>query len=396
MIRIVRDVLGPDAIVLADPGTPTPNVAAYWETVNPGRTVIAPRGHGPMGYAIPAAVGAAIASPKRPVVAFTADGSFAMACGELETVARLGLPILFVQFTNDSLGWIKMIQHLYFGGRYFGVDPGTINAVEVARACGVRGERVTGLGHLRNLVAQFHTSPGPLYLDIAVPHLIDLIPPVPMWLEAVGGKKSRPVYEGGSPASHRAISKVDNGSREHLVACGDPPNLRREYTIPMKVAIIGSGIIGLASAYHLARQRCEVVLLGDRAPGSGASSNNAGWIVPSSSGPLPAPGIVLQTMRWMLRPDSPVYVQPSLEPSFVHFMIQMLGACNAPAFWRGFAADLALVQGVMEDLDAYITDGIEFEMHNTGLLRVFVTRQAFQKAVAGVDRRRLQAGHRKC
>ena len=134
-----------------------------------------------------------------------------------------------------------------------------------------------------------------------------------------------------------------------------------------------------------------MVVLGDRAPGSGASNNNAGWIVPSSSGPLPAPGIVLQTMRWMLRRDSPVYVQPSLEPSFVHFMIQMLGACNAPAFSRGFAADLALAQGVMEDLDAYVADGIEFEMHSAGLLRVFVTRQAFQKAMAGVERRR-QAG----
>lgn len=117
-----------------------------------------------------------------------------MACGELETIARLGLPILFVQFTNDSFGWIKMIQHLYMGGRYFGVDPGTINAVQVARACGVRGERVTDLGHLRDLVAEFDATPGPLYLDIAVPHLIDLVPPVAMGLDAAGGTAYRPVY----------------------------------------------------------------------------------------------------------------------------------------------------------------------------------------------------------
>jgi len=57
----------------------------------------------------------------------------------------------------------------------------------------------------------------------------------------------------------------------------------------MKVAIIGSGIIGLASAYRLAQRGCEVVVLGDRAPGSGASSVNAGWIAPAHSGPHAAP-----------------------------------------------------------------------------------------------------------
>src|SRR5690606_26613941 len=106
---------------------------------------VVPRGHGPMGYAIPAAVGAAFARPGAPVLSLTADGSFAMACGELETVARFQLPIVFVQFTNASLGWIKMLQHLYTDRRYFGVDPGPIDAVGVARACGVDGTRVRDL-----------------------------------------------------------------------------------------------------------------------------------------------------------------------------------------------------------------------------------------------------------
>jgi acetolactate synthase-1/2/3 large subunit len=128
------------------------------------------------------------------VLCLTADGSFAMACGELETAARFGLPILFVQFTNQSLGWIKMLQHLYAGQRYFGVDPGPIDAVAVAAGCGVPGERVTSLDRLREVAVEFAGSSGPRYLDIDVPHMIDYTPPVDSWLRGLSGDTARPVY----------------------------------------------------------------------------------------------------------------------------------------------------------------------------------------------------------
>ena len=194
VVTLLNRVLGAGTLVLADAGTPTPNVACYWETVSPGRTVIAPRGHGPMGYAIPGAVGACFARPGEPVLAVTADGSLAMACGELETAARFRLPILFVQFTNFSLGWIKMLQHLYADGRYFGVDPGPIDAIGVARACGLDGERVTSLTRLAELAESFAADPRPFYVDIEVPHPIKYTPPVSSWVDALRGNTARPVY----------------------------------------------------------------------------------------------------------------------------------------------------------------------------------------------------------
>lgn len=194
VIEVLNEALGGDTLIVADPGTPTPNVASYWETQSAGRSVIVPRGHGPMGYAIPAAVGAAFARPGEIVVALTADGSFAMACGELETVARFDLPILYVQFTNDSMGWIKMLQHLYSGQRYFGVDPGPIDAVAVAGACGLRAERVDSIEKLRILVEEFQRVPHPLYIDLRVPHMINYTPPVSSWLDSLDGPAVRPVY----------------------------------------------------------------------------------------------------------------------------------------------------------------------------------------------------------
>jgi acetolactate synthase-1/2/3 large subunit len=183
-----------DPIVVADPGTPTPAVADRWPVRTPARNFVIPRGHGPMGFAIPAAVGVSIAQPERVVLAMTADGSFAMCCGELETIARFELPVITVQFTNHSMGWIKMLQHLYQDKRYFGVDPGPIDAVGVARACGLAAARPRTLDELRSHVERALSARTPLYLDVEVPHMIDVVPQVPAWHRALAGDRTRPVY----------------------------------------------------------------------------------------------------------------------------------------------------------------------------------------------------------
>lgn len=185
---------GLDPLVVADPGAPTPATADRFPVVRAGRGFVMPRGHGPMGFALPGAVGVAVAHPGRPVLALTADGSFAMSCGELETIARLDLPVIAVQLTNHSLGWIKMLQHLYQDRRYFGVDPGPIDAVAVARACGLRAARPTTPEELREQVTAALRDRVALYLDVEVPHMIDAVPQVPAWHRALSGDPVRPVY----------------------------------------------------------------------------------------------------------------------------------------------------------------------------------------------------------
>lgn len=194
VVRAIRKEAGANTLLTADPGTPTPNVAAYWETGEAAREVIVPRGHGPMGYAIPAAIGVALASPGRNVIGLTADGSFAMACGELETAVRLQLPIVYVQFTNGSMGWIKMLQHLYMGRRYFDVDLGPIDAVAVARGMGLEATRITSLEEFREVLSRNLASREPAFIDVPVPDQIALVPPVAPWQEALAGKAGRPVY----------------------------------------------------------------------------------------------------------------------------------------------------------------------------------------------------------
>lgn len=194
VIRTVQALCPADTIVTVDPGTPTPNIANHWRVNEVGRRILIPRGHGPMGYAVPAAIGAAFAHPQSVVVSFTADGSFAMCCGELETIARYALPITIIVFTNGSLGWIKMLQHLYMGERYFHVDPGPIDAVAVARACGLAARRVATLDDLGKACSESIANRQPTLIDVRVPHVIDVVPPVPAWHRALDGDNARPLY----------------------------------------------------------------------------------------------------------------------------------------------------------------------------------------------------------
>jgi D-amino-acid dehydrogenase len=154
----------------------------------------------------------------------------------------------------------------------------------------------------------------------------------------------------------------------------------------MRVVIVGGGVIGLATGYELARRGAEAVIVTDREPGAGASSNNAGWVVPAESGPVPAPGVILQTLRWMLRPDSPVYVRPELTPSFARFFVGMLRACTGAAYARAFDATAALARGTMDALDAWAADGMDFESHAEGELRAYVDQREYRKAVDDLAR----------
>ena len=153
----------------------------------------------------------------------------------------------------------------------------------------------------------------------------------------------------------------------------------------MRVVVIGGGVIGLTTAYALAREGAEVVVLDARATGLGASAVNAGWFVPAEATPVPGPKMVGQTLRWMLRRDSPVYIRPSLDPHFVAFLLGMWRRSNARDQRAGFEAHLRLASDTAEVLDAYRADGIDFAMHADGLLMAFVKRENLEHHLGTLD-----------
>lgn len=142
--------------------------------------------------------------------------------------------------------------------------------------------------------------------------------------------------------------------------------------------IVGAGVVGLASAYQLARDGLAVTVVDAAHSGAGASINNAGWIVPIMSTPVPAPGMLRQSVRWMAQRDSPLYVRPSPRPEHVRFMAGMLRHANAKDFHHGVEALASLNERTLALFDEYERDGVRFECHRTGHLLVFHTRKTLR------------------
>jgi D-amino-acid dehydrogenase len=143
-----------------------------------------------------------------------------------------------------------------------------------------------------------------------------------------------------------------------------------------RTAIVGAGVIGLTLAHELARRGEEVVLLERRRPGSGSSAGNAGWIVPSVAAPVAAPGLPSTAIKWMLDPESPLYVKPRLDPAFLRWLWSFFRACREEDFRTGREALLDLCDGLMPAIDRLRQDGVDFEMESAGLLVLGLSTEA--------------------
>ena len=135
-----------DSIVTVDAGAHFLAVMPLWSVDRPHRLLIS-NGLATMGFAVPAAIGAAIATPGCTVIAFTGDGGMSMVLGELETIARLRLPITVVVFNDATLSLIKIKQTGRHGG-HRSVSYAPVDFAQIAEASGLRGVVVTSLAEL--------------------------------------------------------------------------------------------------------------------------------------------------------------------------------------------------------------------------------------------------------
>jgi D-amino-acid dehydrogenase len=147
----------------------------------------------------------------------------------------------------------------------------------------------------------------------------------------------------------------------------------------MRVLVIGGGVIGLCAAHALAQAGAEVTVVERDRCGQAASLGNAGWVTPALSAPLPAPKLMGQSLRWMLKPDSPLLIRPRLSPSFMSWCWRFWRNSSPGRHRAGLEAILALNRRTLELFDALRANGVEFEMHSTGLVFVGLTEKVLSE-----------------
>jgi len=155
----------------------------------------------------------------------------------------------------------------------------------------------------------------------------------------------------------------------------------------MKITVFGSGVVGVTTAYYLAKAGHEVTVL-DRHPGSALETSfaNAGQISPGYASPWAAPGIPLKAVKWLFQRHAPLAIRPDFTWHQLQWMWQMYRNCSADRY--------AVNKERMVRLAEYSRDcirelrketGIDYEGRQKGTLQLFRSRQQFDNAAKDIE-----------
>lgn len=162
----LRQVMGPDDIVISDVGAHKMWMARHYHCERPNTCIIS-NGFAAMGIAIPGAIAAKLVHPEHKIVAVTGDGGFMMNCQELETAKRVGTPFVTLIFNDGGYGLIEWKQHNQFGESAF-VKFGNPDFVKLAESMGLKGYRVEVCSDLVPMLKEALEQDVPTVIDCPV------------------------------------------------------------------------------------------------------------------------------------------------------------------------------------------------------------------------------------
>ena len=175
--RVVRAVDG-QAVVVTDVGQ-NQMMGARYSRFRETRSFISSGGLGTMGFGLPAAIGAKIAAPERPVCLFVGDGGIQMTMQEFGTIMQEGIGVKVVLLNNNWLGNVRQWQELFFGRRYSQTRMLNPDYTLIARAYGIRTVSVEKREDLESALREMWKDDEPFLLDVHVQEEGMVMPMVP-------------------------------------------------------------------------------------------------------------------------------------------------------------------------------------------------------------------------
>ncbi len=179
LLQELRKLLPENAIVTTEVGQNQMWSALYFKALKP-RTFISSGGLGTMGFGFPAAIGAKVACPDRPVVDIAGDGSFIMNEQELATSVTEDVPVIVIVLNNSVLGMVAQWQRMFYKGRYSAVKLGNVpDFVKLAEAYGAQGLRARSIDEFAKAVKTALKSNVTTVIDVPISPEEDVVPMVP-------------------------------------------------------------------------------------------------------------------------------------------------------------------------------------------------------------------------
>ncbi|MET0392424.1 MAG: biosynthetic-type acetolactate synthase large subunit [Chitinophagaceae bacterium] len=178
VIRNLNELTNGEAIVVTDVGQHQ-MVACRYAQMNRSRSNITSGGLGTMGYALPAAIGAAYGDPSRTTVAIIGDGGFQMTLQELGTIMQFRPEVKILILNNNFLGMVRQWQQLFHEKRYSFVDITSPDFVQVAKGFGIAGKSISQRDNLRTALQEMLDYEGSYLLEVMVGKENNVFPMVP-------------------------------------------------------------------------------------------------------------------------------------------------------------------------------------------------------------------------
>ncbi len=191
-VNMLSSLAPADTIVSCDVGQHQMWVAQYFSFATPQQH-LSSGGLGTMGFGLPAAIGAQLAAPDKPVVNISGDGSIMMNIQEMATIKRYGLPIKIIVLDNQHLGMVRQQQELFYEKNYSEVDlSDNPEFTDLAKAFGMKALKVTHANQMRRGIETLFAYSGAMLLHVCIDQTENV------WPIVKPGASNKEMIEGAS------------------------------------------------------------------------------------------------------------------------------------------------------------------------------------------------------